>query len=65
MSLQAKTPPTSPSHHGNIPVVSTVFLDALMSALAVRSDDSKCLFALALIYSLVKNKGQPDTTTQL
>ncbi|XP_064406876.1 protein CLEC16A-like isoform X2 [Halichondria panicea] len=53
----AKTPPTSPSHHGNIPVVSTVFLDALMSALAVRSDDSKCLFALALIYSLVKNKG--------
>ncbi len=58
VSVQVQTPPTSPSHHDDIPVTSTVFLSTLMNALSVRNDDSKCLFSLALIYSLVKNKGQ-------
>ena len=56
--IQVVATPTSPSRHDDIPVVSTVFLDALMSALSVRSDDSRCLFAITLIYSLVRNEGE-------
>ena len=35
-----------------------MFLDALMSALCVRVDDAKCLFALSLLYAMIRNEGQ-------
>jgi len=34
-----------------------MFLDALMSALCVRVDDAKCLFALSLLYAMIRNEG--------
>jgi protein CLEC16A len=41
----------------NLPITSTMFLDALMSALSARTDDQRCLFTLCLLYALVQNKG--------
>lgn len=46
------------SPHLGIPVASTVFLDTLMGALSVKNDDSRCLFALCLIYAMLQNKGK-------
>ena len=45
------------SPHLGVPIASTVFLDALMGALSVRNDDSRCLFALSLIYAMLQNEG--------
>ena len=35
-----------------------MFLDALMNALSVRTDDAKCLFTLSLLYAMVHNQGE-------
>jgi len=32
-------------------------LDSLMSSLAITNDDTRCLFALSMLYALLKNKG--------
>ena len=53
------TPSPCPLHtpRHNLPIASTVFLDALMSSLSARTDDQRCLFTLCLLYALVQNKG--------
>ena len=48
----------TPRH--NLPITSTMFLDALMSSLSARTDDQRCLFTLCLLYALVQNKGEID-----
>ena len=48
---------THTSRH-NLPVTSTMFLDALMNSLSARTDDQRCLFTLCLLYALVQNKGE-------
>lgn len=53
-SLQS--PASLTSRHG-IPIISTVFLDAVMGSLSVRADDSRCLFSLCLLYAIMGNKG--------
>ena len=45
----------TPRH--NLPISSTMFLDALMSSLSARTDDQRCLFTLCLLYALVQNNG--------
>lgn len=56
-SSQTPPPPVCSPRHGVV-VSSQMFLDALMSALCVRVDDAKCLFALSLLYAMIRNEGQ-------
>lgn len=45
----------SPRH--NLPITSTMFLDALMGSLSARTDDQRCLFTLCLLYAFIQNEG--------
>ena len=47
---------TTPTH--GIPIISTVFLDSILSAMIPPpDDDSRCLFAISLIYAIMNNTG--------
>ena len=42
----------------NVPIVSTVFIDSILSSMIPPSnDDSLCLFAISLFYALIHNEG--------
>lgn len=55
--LPTSSHPHSHTPRHNLPITSTIFLDALMNSLSVRTDDQRCLFALCLLYALIQNKG--------
>jgi hypothetical protein len=47
---------TTPIH--NLPIISSVFIDSILSAIIPSpNDDSRCLFAISLIYSIMYNEG--------
>ena len=49
----------------NVTVKSTVFIDSILSAMIPSpNDDSRCLLAISLIYSLVHNQGEFCTHIQ-
>lgn len=54
---RTESPPECHTPRHGIPIANTVFLDTLMGALSVRTDDARCLFTLCLLYAMTENKG--------